>query len=61
MNTVKRERTRPFYEFGSFRVDPVKYVLMREGEVVPLNLKAFEILLSLIQHRGQVQEKGALV
>src|SRR4030095_16402711 len=61
MNETQREQTAPFYEFGPFRVDTVKYVLTREGEVVPLNLKAFEILLALIQHRGQVLEKNELL
>src|SRR5262245_57761173 len=61
MNETQLEQTAPFYEFGPFRVDTVKYVLTREGEVVPLNLKAFEILLTLIQHRGQVLEKNELL
>src|SRR5215468_10726135 len=61
MNETQREQTSPFYEFGPFRVDTVKYVLTRDGEVVPLNLKAFEILLALIQHRGQVLEKNELL
>jgi Tol biopolymer transport system component/DNA-binding winged helix-turn-helix (wHTH) protein len=50
-----------FYEFGPFRVDTVKYVLTRDGEVAPLNLKAFEILLALIENRGQVLEKNELL
>src|SRR5215475_12642594 len=61
MNETQREQTAPFYEFGPFRVDTVKYVLTREGEVVPLSLKAFEILLALIEHRGQVLEKNELL
>ena len=61
MNGAQREQATPFYEFGPFRVDTVKYVLTRDGEVVPLNLKAFEILLALIQHRGQVLEKNELL
>src|SRR5262245_53749460 len=61
MNGAQREQSPPFYEFGPFRVDTVKYVLTRDGEVVPLNLKAFEILLALIQNRGQVLEKNELL
>ena len=61
MNGAQREQATPFYEFGPFRVDTVKYVLTRDGEVVPLNLKAFEILLALIQNRGQVLEKNELL
>jgi DNA-binding winged helix-turn-helix (wHTH) protein len=61
MNGAQREQSTPFYEFGPFRVDSVKYVLTRDGEVVPLSLKAFEILLALIQNRGQVLEKNELL
>src|SRR5215475_9160521 len=61
MSAVKEERTTRFYEFGPFRVDTVKYVLTRDGEVAPLNLKAFEILLALIERRGQVLEKNELL
>ncbi len=35
MNETQREQTSPFYEFGPFRVDTLKYVLTRDGEVVP--------------------------
>jgi Tol biopolymer transport system component/DNA-binding winged helix-turn-helix (wHTH) protein len=61
MSAVKEERVTRFYEFGPFRVDTVKYVLTRDGEVAPLNLKAFEILLALIENRGQVLEKNELM
>src|SRR5262245_24329853 len=61
MNESQQERNARFYEFGPFRVDSVKYVLTRDGEVAPLNLKAFEILLALIENRGQVLEKNELL
>src|SRR5262245_43968142 len=61
MSAAKQERTKRFYEFGPFRVDTVKYVLTRDGEVAQLNLKAFEILLALIENRGQVLEKNELL
>src|SRR5262249_24780698 len=61
MSAVKQERTMRFYEFGPFRVDTVKYVLTRDGEVAPLNLKAFESLLARIEQRGQVLEKNELL
>jgi Tol biopolymer transport system component/DNA-binding winged helix-turn-helix (wHTH) protein len=61
MSAAKQERTTRFYEFGPFRVDTVKYVLTRDGEVAQLNLKAFEILLALIENRGQVLEKNELL
>src|SRR5262245_36328769 len=61
MEAVRQERITPFYEFGPFRVDAVKCVLLRDDEVVPLSLKAFEILLLLIEHRGQMVEKNELL
>lgn len=53
--------TRHFYEFGPFRIDAQKRLLMREGEAVPLKPKAFDMLLALVQHRGQVLEKDDLM
>ena len=37
-----------FYEFGSFTVDVEQYTLKHDSEVVPLGLKAFELLLFLL-------------
>lgn len=50
-----------YYEFGPFRLDPVKRQLLREGEVVPLKPKVFETLLALVQATGQVMEKEELM
>ena len=61
MEVLKQEQTAAFYEFGPFRVDTAKCVLLRQGEVVPLSLKVFEILLVLIEHRGQLLEKEELL
>jgi len=61
MKAVRQEQTTTCYEFGPFMVDTVKCVLLRNGKVVPLSLKAFEILLALIQRRGQALEKNDLL
>ncbi len=61
MNLVREKPVALIYEFGPFRLDTVKYVLTRNGESVPLNLKAFEILLALIENRGQVLEKNEIM
>ena len=53
--------TRRFYQFGPFRIDAEKRVLMHEGQVEPLAPKAFDMLLVLVQHHGEVLEKGALM
>ena len=53
--------TKRLYEFGPFIMDTVKRVLLREGEIVPLAPKAFETLLALVEHHGQVLEKEKLM
>lgn len=58
--TMERHQTR-LYEFGPFRLDPVRRLLWREAEVVPLKAKAFETLLVLLEHRGRVLEKDELL
>jgi TolB-like protein/DNA-binding winged helix-turn-helix (wHTH) protein len=50
-----------FYEFGPFSIDAEKRVLTREGEVVPLAPKAFDTLLVLVEHHGEVLEKDRLM
>jgi len=52
---------KPFYEFGAFRVDPGKRLLLRDGQPVPLTAKAFDTLLALIENRGRVLEKHELM
>src|SRR3954464_1558430 len=49
------------YEFGPFRLDPVKRRLLREGEPVPLTPKAFETLLVLVKQSGKTVEKDDLM
>ena len=49
------------YEFGPFRIDALKRVLLREGEIVPLTSKSLDTLLTLVEHRGQVVTKDDLM
>ncbi len=49
------------YEFGPFRLDPGKRVLLRDNQPVPLQLKAFETLLVLVRHSEQVVLKDDLM
>jgi Tol biopolymer transport system component/DNA-binding winged helix-turn-helix (wHTH) protein len=49
------------YEFGPFSVDPVKRQLKNQSELVPLNSKAFDLLLVLIEESGKVVEKDELM
>jgi len=56
------EQLAQFYEFGPFRLDPLKRLLRRDGgEVVSLPPKAFDTLLALIEKRGEILEKDALM
>src|SRR4051812_48276051 len=50
-----------FYEFGPFRLDPVKRRLLRDGEMIPLTPKAFDTLLALVRQSGQTIEKDDLM
>ncbi|MGI8836215.1 MAG: winged helix-turn-helix domain-containing protein [Pyrinomonadaceae bacterium] len=50
-----------FYDFGSFRIDATKRLLLRDDQVVPLKPKAFETLLLLVQNSDRVMEKDELM
>ncbi|MGH9801566.1 MAG: winged helix-turn-helix domain-containing protein, partial [Blastocatellia bacterium] len=52
--------TTHFYEFGPFRLDAIKRLLMRDGEAVPLKSKDFDMLLALVVHHGEVLDKDGL-
>jgi len=56
-NPIDERRSNDGYEFGPFRVDKVKRRLLRDGQIVPLTPKAFDTLLVLIEHAGQLVEK----
>jgi TolB-like protein/Tfp pilus assembly protein PilF len=45
------------YEFGPFRVDTRERQLKRNGEIVPLRPKVFDILLMLVQNSGHILSK----
>jgi DNA-binding winged helix-turn-helix (wHTH) protein len=49
------------YEFGPFRLDAAERLLLREGEVIPLSPKAFDLLLVMVEHHGRLLEKGELM
>jgi len=49
------------YEFGPFRVDPDKQVLLRENQPIALTPKAFETLLILVRHSREVVSKDELM
>ena len=49
------------YEFGPFRIDDTKRLLLRDGQVAPLTPKCFDLLLALVEHSGKVIEKDDLM
>ena len=51
------------YEFGEFRVDATQHLLRSrtDDQPVPLTSKAFESLLYLIEHRGELVDKATLM
>ncbi len=49
------------YEFGPFRMDSAERMLLRNGETIPLQPKAFDLLRVLVEHRGHLLEKDELL
>ena len=49
------------FEFGPYRLDTSERVLLREGQAVPLTLKAFDVLLMLVENNGHIVEKDELM
>src|SRR3954451_18242240 len=50
------------YEFGDFRLDRGKRLLLRhDGAIVPLAAKAYETLSYLLEHAGTVVDKEELI
>ena len=50
-----------FYEFGPFRVDPQKRLLLGDKGPVALAPKAYELLLALVENQGRVLDKDGLM
>jgi eukaryotic-like serine/threonine-protein kinase len=53
--------TKYFYEFGPFRLDPDHRQLLRQNQPVPLQPKAFDILLALVENSEKVVLKDDLM
>jgi len=49
------------YEFGPFRLDLASRLLMRDGQLEPLTMKAFETLLALVENSGRLVGKHELM
>src|SRR5215204_6913461 len=55
------EQKKHFYDFGPFRIDPLKRRLLRDGETIRLTPKAFDLLLVLVEESGRTVEKDELL
>ncbi len=49
------------YTFGAFCVDPIKRLLLKEGQPIAVPAKAFDTLLVLLEYRGSVVERNELM
>ena len=49
------------YAFGPFVVDSVKRRLWRDGRLVPITSKTFDVLIVLLEHRDHIVSKDELL
>src|SRR6185503_3968752 len=56
-----RVRDRSIYEFGEVRVDMGRMAAIRGDAAIPLEPKAFDVLVHLIEHRDRVVTKEELL
>ena len=54
-------RDRVVYEFGDLGVDVGRMAVLRDGSAIPLEPKAFDVLVHLIEHRDRVVTKDELL
>lgn len=51
---------RPRYSFGPFELDLESHVLLRDGALIPLKPKLFDLLLTFVEHPGRLITKEEL-
>ncbi len=61
MSGVANKSGRELYEFGPFRVDAEKELLLRAGQPVTLTPKTFQILLTLVRRSGELVTKDEIM
>ncbi len=55
------EKTNKIYEFGDFRFETAEQLLSKDGEIVALTPKVFDLLLVLVENHGHLLSKDELV
>ena len=53
------QKTRQLYEFGPFRVDPDKGLLLRDNGAIPLAPKAFQVLVLMRRKKEAARRKSS--
>ena len=61
LNAVMSSRPTQSYEFGPFVLNVAEQTLLRDGLVVPLRPKVFDILLALVERHGRLVGKDELM
>jgi DNA-binding winged helix-turn-helix (wHTH) protein/tetratricopeptide (TPR) repeat protein len=61
MSASANQTGRQIYGFGQFRVDPDKQILVRDGQLVALTPKTFQLLLVLLRHSNATVAKDELL
>ena len=61
MATTVNQREKVLYEFGPFRVDVEREMVLRAGNQVPLTPKAFQMLLMLVRNGTELVSKEDLL
>src|SRR5687767_5747421 len=61
LSVVVMEPGTTLYAFGPFLLDTRERRLLRDGEVVPLTLKAFDLLQVLVENQGHLLQKEELL
>src|SRR5262245_9907926 len=58
---IINQQSQPIYEFGPYRLDAAERLLWRDGEVVPLQPKVFDLLVVMVERHGRLLEKDELM
>ena len=58
---ITSEKQAVIYRFGRFQMNAREGLLLREGEIVPLTPKIFEMLLLLVQNNGRMLSKDEIM
>ena len=61
MNPPTPSHQKDLFTFGGYRLDPARHTLEKDEKTLPLPPKAFELLMLLVQRRGELLTKADLL